>query len=230
MSAVVITFLTGIIGRAPALTAIQLLWINMIMNSFAAIALATETPTVEVLNRYPEAKNGSLITFNMRKMILFQAIYQIVVCCTLSFAGPLLFFDKQASEMTKEDDFELNGLVFNTYVFLQLFNEVNCRRLDNKLNIFYNLQRNYTFMLVISFTVIMQIVIMQVGGNVFKTAPIGGNYWALSIVLGCMGLLIGISSRLVPDQVFCCANNEAEFAQKREIEINNGIELAEISQ
>eukprot|EP00834_Sanchytrium_tribonematis_P005988 NODE_405_length_7994_cov_0.788600.p1 type:complete len:924 gc:universal NODE_405_length_7994_cov_0.788600:2848-5619(+) len=124
VTAVVVTFITGIAGVAPALGAIQLLWINLIMDSFAALALATENPSLDVLDRYPESKTAPLITFNMWKMIIAQSLYQIVISCTVSFAGPLLFIGKPQSEISVQEQLEINGIVFNTFVFLQLFNEI----------------------------------------------------------------------------------------------------------
>ena len=122
VTAVLVTFITGVSSVAPALTTIQLLWINLIMDSFAALALATENPSPDVLDKYPESKTAPLITFNMWKMILFQSAYQIVISCTVSFAGPLLFFGK--TTLSREEQLVLNGIVFNTFVWLQLFNEI----------------------------------------------------------------------------------------------------------
>eukprot|EP00835_Amoeboradix_gromovi_P001929 NODE_99_length_20944_cov_0.552746.p1 type:complete len:912 gc:universal NODE_99_length_20944_cov_0.552746:14671-17406(+) len=124
VTAVLVTFITGIAGVTPALTAIQLLWINLIMDSFAALALATENPSPDILDKYPELKTAPLISFNMWKMIIFQSIFQIVISCTLSFSGPMLLIGKPQQEMTKEDQYLLNGIVFNTFVWLQLFNEI----------------------------------------------------------------------------------------------------------
>ena len=208
VTAVLVTFITGIAGVQPALTAIQLLWINLIMDSFAALALATEQPSMDVLNELPESKSAPLITFNMWKMILFQSVYQIIISCTASFVGPQLFFGKPV--LNRDEQLELNGIVFNTFVFLQVFNEINCRRLDNHLNVFYNLYRNYYFMAVIVGTVAMQIVIMFFGGRIFKIAPIEGWAWAMSIVLGAVGLIIGVIARLIPDEVFCCIKHKPE--------------------
>eukprot|EP00834_Sanchytrium_tribonematis_P005994 NODE_405_length_7994_cov_0.788600.p7 type:complete len:129 gc:universal NODE_405_length_7994_cov_0.788600:5676-6062(+) len=61
-----------------------------------------------------------------------------------------------------------------------------------------------------AFTIVLQIIIMMVGGPIFKIAPIDGGYWGLSIGLGFVGLLIGVIARLIPDEVFCCKKHEPE--------------------
>eukprot|EP00834_Sanchytrium_tribonematis_P003610 NODE_145_length_15762_cov_0.655238.p2 type:complete len:910 gc:universal NODE_145_length_15762_cov_0.655238:6165-3436(-) len=124
ITAVIVTFVTGIAGPSAALNSIQLLWINMIMNSFAALALATEYPSDEVLDRYPESRNAPLITLNMWKMISFQCVYQIIVSCILNFLGPELFFGKLQNDLSIGEQYELDGIIFNTFVFMQLFNEI----------------------------------------------------------------------------------------------------------
>ena len=96
------------------------------MDTFAALALATDPPTLELLNRKPERKGASIITFNMWKMIFAQAILQLVITFVLNFAGLNFHWMGSANMPT---------VTFNTFVWLQIFNEVNCRRLDDKLNV-----------------------------------------------------------------------------------------------
>src|SRR6202035_659473 len=131
VTAVFLAFVSSVASETEesALTAVQLLWVNLIMDTFAALALATDPPTLELLNRKPEAKGASIITFNMWKMIFGQAILQLVITFVLNFAGHKIF--------TGWDDASMKTVVFNAFVWLQIFNEINCRRLDNKLNVFY---------------------------------------------------------------------------------------------
>ena len=174
-----------------ALTAVQLLWVNLIMDTFAALALATDPPTLELLNRKPEPKGSSIISFNMWKMIFGQAILQLVITFVLNFAGNRIF--------TSWDSDHMSTVVFNTFVWLQIFNEVNCRRLDDKLNVFSGLQRNPFF---IAITLIMiggQILIVFVGGTAFSVTKINGEQWATSIILGLLSLPFGAIIRLIPN-------------------------------
>lgn len=193
VTAVALAFVSSIADPAEqsALTAVQLLWVNLIMDTFAALALATDPPTLESLNRKPEKKDASIISFNMWKMIFGQAILQLAVTFILNFAGQKIF--------TSWTDEAMQTVVFNTFVWLQIFNEVNCRRLDNKLNVFSGIHRNYFF---IGITVIMvagQILIIFVGGTAFTVARLDGPQWACSIVLGLLSLPFGAMIRLIPN-------------------------------
>lgn len=122
ITAVVLTFVTAVASdeETSVLSAVQLLWVNLIMDTFAALALATDPPPMSILDRKPDPKSAPLITINMWKMIIGQAIYQLVVSLVLHFAGmDILGYDKSNPE--KYD--ELRALVFNSFVWMQIFNQ-----------------------------------------------------------------------------------------------------------
>ena len=97
----------------------QLLWVNLIMDTLAALALATDPPTESILNRKPDRKSAPLITVTMWKMIIGQALYQLAVTFILYYGGRrILSYD---SEREKG---QLNTLVFNTFVWMQIFNQL----------------------------------------------------------------------------------------------------------
>src|SRR5450756_680034 len=89
ITAVILTFVSAVASATEqsVLTAVQLLWVNLIMDTFAALALATDPPTRNILNRKPQKKSAPLITLNMWKMIIGQAIFQLVVTFILNFGG-----------------------------------------------------------------------------------------------------------------------------------------------
>lgn len=178
------------------LTAVQLLWVNLIMDTFAALALATDPPTEKILNRPPQGKKAPLITTNMWKMIIGQAIFQLAVTFTLYFAGSRIF--------PSYSDDELRTVVFNTFVWMQIFNEFNNRRLDNHFNIFEGLHRNQFFIVINILMVGLQVAIIFVGGRVFSvvTGGLDGPQWALSIVLALLCMPWAVAVRLFPDAWF----------------------------
>lgn len=181
------------------LTAVQLLWVNLIMDTFAALALATDPPTDKILDRLPQPKSAPLITVNMWKMIVGQAIYQLVVTFILYFAGAqILGYDSTNATQQKE----LDTIVFNTFVWMQIFNEFNNRRLDNKLNIFEGVHRNKFFIGISILMIGLQVLIIFVGGAAFEIKPINGVQWAICIVLGFLSLPWGVLIRLFPDEWF----------------------------
>jgi P-type Ca2+ transporter type 2C len=146
ITAVIITIVTAIasVSETSALSAVQLLWINIIMDTFAALALATDPASESLLDRKPEPKHAPLFTVNMYKQIFGQAIYQIIVILTFHFAGLWIL----GLSSTDENKAMLQTLVFNAFVFAQIFNSINCRRLDRRLNVFEGILRNYYFIVI----------------------------------------------------------------------------------
>lgn len=142
VTAVVITFVSAVasVSESSVLSAVQLLWINIIMDTFAALALATDPASEALLDRKPEKKNASLFSVDMYKQILFQSTYQIIITLIFHFlGGQILGTDNSA---------EVQTMVFNTFVFAQIFNSINSRRLDRKLNIFEGVLNNWYFIII----------------------------------------------------------------------------------
>lgn len=194
ITAVLLTFVSAVASpdMTSVLTAVQLLWVNLIMDTFAALALATDAPTPEILDRKPTPKSASLVSLNMWKMIIGQAIFQLVVTFVLNFAGSTIFptWSKEA----------LKTVVFNTFVWMQIFNEFNNRRLDNKFNIFQGVTKNYFFIGINAIMIGGQVLIIFVGGAAFSIIRISGEQWALCIVVSAFCLPWAILIRLVPDE------------------------------
>jgi Ca2+-transporting ATPase len=104
-------------SQQSVLTPVQLMWVNLFQDTLAALALATDPPTRRVLNRKPEPKFTPLITPTMWKMIIGQSVYQMVVTLILYFAGSSIF-----SYHTEYETSQLQTAIFNTYVWMQIFN------------------------------------------------------------------------------------------------------------
>jgi len=151
ITAVVITFVTAVASNTEtsALTAVQLLWINLIMDTFAALALATDPAHPAMLNRKPDTLSAPLFNVDMWKMIVGQSIYQITIILIFHFAGDAIFGYHGLSEFEQnKKETELGTLIFNAFVFMQIFNSINCRRLDNKFNIFEGVLSNIYFIVI----------------------------------------------------------------------------------
>ena len=144
VTAVVITFVSAVasVDETSVLSAVQLLWINIIMDTFAALALATDPASEQLLDRKPDKKHAPLFSVDMYKMILLQSVYQITITLVFHFLGLQIL----GLESTTQNNGIVKTLVFNAFVFAQIFNSVNCRRLDNKLNIFEGVIHNPYFM------------------------------------------------------------------------------------
>jgi len=201
VTAVVITFVSAVASaeEESVLSAVQLLWVNLIMDTFAALALATDPATPSLLDRKPDRKTAPLINPEMLKMILVQAVYQIIVCLVLHFVGyDILGLDRSSPG----DQADLKTLVFNCFVFCQIFNQLNCRRLDRKFNIFEGFFRNYYFMAIFAIMVGGQILIVQVGGAAFQVSSLRARDWGISIIVGFMSIPIGALVRCLPTEPF----------------------------
>ena len=133
--AAVVTALVGAFAyQTSPLAAIQLLWVNLLMDSLASLALASEPPVDELLKKPPVNRTDSMITKHMWANMLGQATYQVIVVMVLLFEGPDLLDLKPGHKVKEEDDenSEHYTLIFNTFVWMQLFNEVNCRKLKGE--------------------------------------------------------------------------------------------------
>lgn len=113
-------------GSAP-LTAVQLLWVNMIMDTLGALALATEPPNDELMKRPPVGRKGNFISNVMWRNILGQSFYQFLVIWFLQKHGKTFFF----LHSHIDSDLVLNTIIFNTFVFCQVIFVINhlCQRL-----------------------------------------------------------------------------------------------------
>ncbi|KAF1810479.1 calcium-translocating P-type ATPase [Eremomyces bilateralis CBS 781.70] len=198
ITAVALTFISAVASadQSSVLTAVQLLWVNLIMDTFAALALATDPPTPSLLNRKPDPKSAPLITLTMWKMIIGQSIFQLAVTFALHFGGAkILSYD------TPEERDLLPTLVFNTFVWMQIFNMFNNRRLDNKFNIFEGIQHNYFFILIATIMIGGQVLIIFVGGRAFHVQRLEPAQWGLSVILGLISIPAGVIIRLIPDEL-----------------------------
>ena len=199
ITAVVLAFVSAVSSpdMHSVLSAVQLLWVNLIMDTFAALALATDAPTDKILNRKPVPKSAPLITTNMWKMIIGQAIYQLVVTFVLYFAGATILGYDTSDPIVQT---ELNTIVFNTFVWMQIFNEFNSRRLDNHCNIFEGVHRNAFFIVINIIMVAGQIMIVFVGGQAFQIRRINSVQWAICLLCALPCMLWAVVLRCIPDR------------------------------
>lgn len=178
-------------GNAP-LTAVQLLWVNMIMDTLGALALATEPPNEDLMKRSPVGRRGSFISNVMWRNILGQSLYQFIVIWYLQAEGKAIFhLDGPGSDLI------LNTLIFNSFVFCQVFNEISSREME-KLDVFKGILENYVFVAVLSSTVIFQIIIVEFLGTFANTSPLTLAQWFLSIFIGFLGMPIAAALKLIP--------------------------------
>lgn len=178
-------------GNAP-LTAVQLLWVNMIMDTLGALALATEPPNDDLMKRPPVGRKGNFITNVMWRNILGQSIYQFAIIWFLQTKGKVAFHLEGP-----DTDLTLNTLIFNSFVFCQVFNEISSRDME-KINVFEGILKNYVFAAVITCTVLFQIIVVEFLGTFANTSPLSWKQWLGSVFFGFLGMPIAAALKMIP--------------------------------
>ncbi|KAG2559941.1 hypothetical protein PVAP13_8KG025100 [Panicum virgatum] len=190
--ALVINFVSACITGSAPLTAVQLLWVNMIMDTLGALALATEPPNDDMMKRPPVRRGESFITKVMWRNIIGQSLYQLIVLGALMFGGERLLNIKGSDSKSV-----INTLIFNSFVFCQVFNEINSREMQ-KINVFRGMISNWIFIGIIAVTVIFQVVIIEFLGTFASTVPLSWQLWLVSVGLGSISLIVGAILKCIP--------------------------------
>jgi len=257
--ACLVVFIGAVSGAGEPLTAVQMLWVNLIMDTMGALALATEPPSLELLNRKPYKRDASLISWPMWRNILCQSAFQIILLCVLLFSGPEMFgvqknescavyentgtdskmwdpttgtagtgasytdacsqfdvecpdgdwecyedgfstyagFKDECLECTK-DDFTHGSIIFNTFIFAQIFNEYNARSIFDDLEVWSGAFKNPIFMGISVFTIALQVMLIEVGGEWIRTAPLTAEQWLITVGLGAIAIPVHFLMRFIP--------------------------------
>ena len=303
--AMFIVFFGSVILKDSPLTAVQMLWVNLIMDTLGALALATEPPTMEILKRQPYDKNNAIITPVMWRNVFGHGVYQIAVLIIVMFAFPgwmcevywtacndyknpddplqgcnkynafyaselyetevsLKVWDKVGDKPENYDldtlqkfacwQYEMEGndpktcpkeyyktakkgypgkyeggdptqkllhytMVFQTFVFMQLFNQINARKIEEgEFNIFAGIMRNAQFIGVVIFTFVIQMVLVEIGGRVVKCHPLTMNQNAVCILFGAGELIWGFVIKKTPLGMWQCIKMDDTLPDEEEEE------------
>ncbi|KAL5111544.1 hypothetical protein TcWFU_002277 [Taenia crassiceps] len=192
--AVIVAFVGACFITDSPLKAVQMLWVNLIMDTLASLALATEIPSEELLERAPYGRTKPIIGRAMIKAISGQAIYQLTVIFYLIFAGEILLdvdSGRGLSAQGQNRPTEHFTVIFNTFVLMTLFNELNARKIHGQRNVFEGLHRNLLFVGIWITTFVLQVIIVQFGGYAFSTHPLNVEQWLWCIFFGLGSLIWG---------------------------------------
>eukprot|EP01117_Protostelium_nocturnum_P020226 TRINITY_DN8_c1_g1_i1.p1 TRINITY_DN8_c1_g1~~TRINITY_DN8_c1_g1_i1.p1 ORF type:complete len:1040 (-),score=452.43 TRINITY_DN8_c1_g1_i1:165-3284(-) len=200
--AVTVAVISAATGAGEPLTPIELLWVNLIMDTFAALALATETPQPELMNKSPRGRDSRLISWKMWRFIAGHAAFQlgimfwILYLLDLDFPSKLIGYDPQSVDPPAEN--VRNTILFNTFVFCQLFNEINARRLGNELNVFAHFFSNWIYIGIWVFTAGVQVLLITFGEAIAETRPLTLKQWAFCLAVASMELPFGLLLKVIP--------------------------------
>ena len=255
-------FICIILGDETPLTPIQLLWINLIMDSFGALTLATEPPYQDILSVKPKTMVESLITGKMYKHIILQSLILFALMVILYICAPKFipeenyvrisenliikycygkipgagmdersiisgskrdwpadinlrehinkdycgsYSSRQTLNVAFKEYLNINcstthmTIIFNVFVFYNLFNQINCRVLDDSLNIFKRIDKSYLFLIIESFEIIIQVIIISFGNTVFHTSFMGLTWkqWFISLGFSAITFLISLFAKFI---------------------------------
>jgi Ca2+-transporting ATPase len=277
--ALILVFLGAVADFEPPLNAVQMLWVNLVMDTFGALALGTETPNQNLLDRKPYKRDAGLVSRVMWRNILCQSAFQLALCLTLLYKGadwfgitygvgcldykvgsssyvwdpatndkilessagdvlmpvscssfnecphkdtsclshpfPYQYLDRtdnvtrdsvyefqHLSDFESEcltcavNDYTHNTLIFNTFIWCQIFNEYNSRKFS-ELNVFAGLiEGGFVFPAVSMFSVGMQILLIEVGGEFVKTTPLTLIQWLVTIGLSAGSFVVTVLMKL----------------------------------
>ncbi|XP_067096843.1 plasma membrane calcium-transporting ATPase 3a isoform X2 [Osmerus mordax] len=216
--AVTVAFTGACITQDSPLKAVQMLWVNLIMDTFASLALATEPPTEALLLRKPYGRNNPLISLTMMKNILGHGVYQLIIIFTLLFAGEKIFnIDSGRNAPLHSPPSEHYTIIFNTFVLMQLFNEINARKIHGERNVFDGIFSNPIFCSIVLGTFAMQFVIVQFGGKPFSCAPLNLEQWLWCLFVGLGELLWGQVITTVPTSHLKCLKEAGHGSDEDEV-------------
>ena len=261
--ACLLVFICACIGNETPLTTIQMLWINLIMDSLGSLALATEPPYKELLNRSPTKKDESIINGKMWKHILIQSIFQLALLLFLYLYAPFFIREKDYVRLAENEIihfcyekmpgnapkdniifgispkwskniklkrfnnpeincgiygskldlslayneyYSLNAnsahltIIFNVFVLYTLFNQVNCRVIDDSYHIFIRISKNNLFPIITISELVLQIIIVETGASVFKCTERGltSGQWFTCLGFSLLTFVLSLIIKMIP--------------------------------
>ncbi|XP_057535535.1 calcium-transporting ATPase 9, plasma membrane-type-like [Amaranthus tricolor] len=195
VAALIINVIAAVSSGNTPLNAVQLLWVNLIMDTLGALALATEPPTNQLMRRAPIGRREPLVTNIMWRNLIVQALYQVAILLIFNFGGSSFAIFKEGDN---EHQHKLkNTLIFNAFVLCQLFNEFNARK-PEEMNVFKGVTSNRLFMGIIAVTLILQIVIIEFLGKFTSTVQLNWKLWLISIAVGMFSWPLAAIGKFIP--------------------------------
>ncbi|KAL4652717.1 hypothetical protein ACB092_01G251500 [Castanea dentata] len=211
VAALIINVVAAVSSGDVPLNAVQLLWVNLIMDTLGALALATEPPTDHLMDRPPVGRREPLITNIMWRNLLIQALYQVIVLLVLNFQGRSIL--KLEGAGIANANKVKNTLIFNAFVLCQIFNEFNARKPD-EFNVFKGITKNYLFMGIVGVTVVLQVLIIEFLGKFASTVRLNWSQWLISVIIGIISWPLAVLGKLLPVPKTPIGNHLTKFCRR----------------
>ncbi|KNE57214.1 calcium-translocating P-type ATPase, PMCA-type [Allomyces macrogynus ATCC 38327] len=179
--AVGITIVGSLTQDESPLNPVQLLWVNLIMDTFGALGLASDVPSADILKERPHSRHESILTPSMRQYIPIITVYQMIALLVLLFKGPALITYTVADHGVGKETIWIHTIVFTAFVLMQVVNEVLARQLDHELNIFSGFWANSLFPTMLTIILVIQVAAVQFAGVFMGTIPLNAYDWGICI-------------------------------------------------
>lgn len=190
MCALILSIIGPFIGFTSPITIVQMLWLNMIMDTFSAIAFSYEPAILEYMEEPPKNKNEKIMNSYMYNEIIITSLYSSIMCI-LFLKLPIVKTIFRIGENNKY----LMTAYFALFIFLGIFNSFNAR--TYRINIFSNILKNKVFMLIITFIIIVQIYLIYYGGDIFRTYGLTSLELFIIIILSSSIIIVDIIRKLL---------------------------------
>ena len=174
--AVSISIIGPFIGVDTPVTVIQMLWINMVMDTLAGIAFSFEPPLEEYMDEMPKKKDEMIINKYMKQEIFITGGFSALFC--------ILFLKMPIINSFFENSNDLMTAFFGLFIFMSIFNSFNAR--THRLNLLANISKNKVFIIVILFILIVQICLIYYGGSMFRTYGLSLAQFELMVILAAL--------------------------------------------
>jgi Ca2+ transporting ATPase len=229
----VVAMFTALVGsvilKESPLQPVQLLWVNLIMDSLGSLALATEPPKPSLLTRPPHSRHDYIVSRKMFKHIILMSFYQIGIVYAIVFGGPTFFpeseskwmFDKQngliySGQLTNwdgtpgwskyENEYGASRhltIAFNIFVCMQIVNMINARKIHDEKNVFQGIHENCMYIGIWLFICVGQFIIVTYGDRALKVCKDGltWQHWVICIIAGITTLPMCLLFKFVPDKI-----------------------------
>ena len=193
LCAVSLSIIGPFIGVDTPVTVIQMLWINMIMDTLAGIAFSYEPPLESYMQEKPKSKNEKIMNKYMYSEIIFTGIYSSLLCIFF-LKGSII---KEFYRVDSSNKYIMTAF-FALFIFMGIFNCFNAR--TPRLNLLSDLNKNKVFILIILFIVIVQLYLIYYGGNLFRTYGLSANELIITILLAATVIPIDWVRKLVTER------------------------------
>jgi Ca2+-transporting ATPase len=192
MVAVIVTFLGSVISGSSPLSTVQLLWINLIMDSFGAIALASDDPDPNILNESPQKRSDPMLNRGMKQYIAIQTVYQAILLMVLLLHGDVLLppdvLFTGAEGISGFPSMRIKTIIFNTFIMVQLPNLVCARSIRGELNFFAGFFKNKYFLIILFIIAAIQVFAVSVAYTLFNCVQLSLIEWGYCLIFSVVNI------------------------------------------